>query len=65
MKYKIKIKKYTFEISDDKIDWEAEYKKLEAHHKEETQELIKRIEELESFLEEMYGDDHIDGLDWF
>jgi len=55
MKYKLKIKKYVFEIKDgESVDWEAEYKKLEKHHQEETQELIKKIGELEQELADLY-----------
>lgn len=38
---------------DETLSWEERYKKLEAHHKEETEFLIKRIEELEK-VEDAY-----------
>jgi hypothetical protein len=49
MKTRIPIKKY---VLDESLSWEERYKKLEAHHKEETEFLIKRIEELEIEVEE-------------
>jgi hypothetical protein len=41
---KIPIKKY---IMNESLTWEERYKELEAHHKEETKWMIKRIKELE------------------
>jgi hypothetical protein len=44
MKTKIEIQKYT---DDPSLSWEERYKRLESHHLEETQFLIKEIEKLE------------------
>lgn len=41
---------------DETLSWEERYKKLEAHHKEETEFLIKRIESLEEFVDEITND---------
>ena len=62
MKYRMQIKKY---VDDSSLTWEERYKRLEAHHIEETKELIERIDELEKWLEDIWGEDTIDGLDWF
>ena len=48
MKTRIPIKKYTM---DETIAWEERYHRLDAHHREETQFLITRIEELEKEIE--------------
>lgn len=50
MKTRITIKKY---VMDETLSWEERYKKLEAHHKEETEFLIRRIESLEEFVDEI------------
>ncbi len=50
MKTRITIKKY---VMDETISWEERYKQLEAHHKEETEFLIRRIESLEEFVDEI------------
>lgn len=50
MKTKIKIKRF---VDDESLSWEERFKKLEAHHKEETQFLINEIETLECTIEEL------------
>lgn len=54
LKYKMKIKKYS---DDPTLTWEERYKRLEAHHLEETRELIQVIQELESELDFFIGDE--------
>lgn len=44
MKTRIPIKRY---VMDETLSWEERYRKLEAHHEEETKYLIGRIGELE------------------
>lgn len=44
---KLNIKKY---VDDNTLSWEERYKKLEAHHIEETTELLKQIKYLEEEL---------------
>lgn len=59
MKYRMQIKKYK---DDPTLTWEERYKKLEAHHLEETKELIRVIQELEAELEffnEEYYDSYV------
>lgn len=41
---------------DEALSWEERYKRLEAHHKEETEFLIRRIESLEEFVDEITND---------
>lgn len=48
MKIKIPIKKY---VMDESLSWEERYRKLEAHHKIETEFLISTIEGLENLAE--------------
>lgn len=67
MKHKIKIKKF---VDDSSLTCEERYNKLQAHHLEETVELIHVIQELEAELEffgEAYYESYeiIDGDDWF
>lgn len=59
LKYRMQIKKYK---DDPTLTWEERYKKLEAHHLEETKELIRVIQELEAELEffnEEYYDSYV------
>lgn len=44
---KMRIKKY---VDDTTLTWEERYKRLEAHHLEETKELIQTIKDLEEKL---------------
>lgn len=44
---KIPIKKY---VMDESISWEERYKRLEAHHLEETKWLIEEVERLQEEL---------------
>lgn len=44
MTVKVQVKKY---VMDETLSWEERYRKLEAHHLEETQWLIKEIERLQ------------------
>ena len=55
LKYKMKIKKYS---DDATLTWEERYKKLEAHHLEETHELIGVIQQLESELDFFWDEDY-------
>lgn len=48
MKTKIPIKEH---VDDPSLSWEERYKRLEAHHLEETEFFVKRILELEKDLE--------------
>lgn len=50
MKTRIPIKKY---VDDPKLSWEERYRRLEAHHKEETEFLIKTIGEFEERNEKL------------
>jgi hypothetical protein len=43
---KLNIKKY---IDDPSLTWEERYKRLEAHHLEETNELIRVLKELNNY----------------
>jgi hypothetical protein len=45
---KVPIKKY---VMDETLSWEERYKQLEAHHKEETEWLIEKIEQLEEAVD--------------
>ena len=49
---KIPIKKY---IDDPQLSWEERYKKLEQHHKEETEYLISEVKRLEKYVSRLYG----------
>lgn len=51
MKYKMKIKKYVEDVS---LSFEERYKQLEKHHLEETEELRKIVENLESMFNTCY-----------
>lgn len=48
MKHKLQIKKF---VDDPSLTWKERYDKLQAHHLEETRELMEVIEDLESALE--------------
>lgn len=54
MKYKMKIKKY---VDDSSLTWEERYNRLQAHHLEETKELINVIQELENELDFFFDDE--------
>lgn len=45
---KIPIKKY---VMDESLCWEERYKQLEAHHKEETEWLLEKIQQLEEDID--------------
>ena len=45
MKFKIPIKRY---VDDEALTWEERFRRLEAHHTEETRVLITEIERLET-----------------
>lgn len=54
MKYKMKIKKF---VDDSSLTLEERYNRLEAHHLEETKELIGVIQDLESELDFFLADE--------
>lgn len=51
MIHKMKIKKF---VDDSSLTWEERYNRLQAHHLEETKELIEVIEKLEADVEETW-----------
>ncbi len=61
MKTRIPIKKY---VDDETLSWEERYRHLESHHKEETEFLIKRIEELEYEVDNLEGIASGPGYQW-